>query len=112
MVNVVGLEVAAAVPPPPYMPVPGGPGLVTKIFTEPAATIAEAGTATVSSVPLTKVVFDVWATPFQFTTAFPPKLVPVTVRGNAAPPAVALSGFSCAMVGMVPAAGGVAGFEL
>src|ERR1700751_1697721 len=106
MVNAIGVEVAAAVPPPPYMPVPGEPGLGTVTCNVPAAIIAEAGTGTVSSVPLTKFVFDGWAAPFQFTTAFAPKLVPITVSVNAAPPAVALSGFSCAIVGIVPAAGG------
>ncbi len=57
--------------------------------------MAEAGTVTISWLPLTKVVFAVCAVPFQFTTALAPKLVPLTVRVNAAPPAVALLGESC-----------------
>jgi hypothetical protein len=58
------------------------------------------------------VVFDVWATPFQFTTAFVPKLVPLTVKMNASPPAVAAFGFSWAMVGVDPAVGSVEALEL
>ena len=45
--------------------------------------------------------------PFQFTTALEPKLLPLTVKVNAALPAVALLGASSVMAGMVPATGAV-----
>src|ERR1700687_4653482 len=86
------------------MPVPGVPGVVKVTPAEPAGEIAVAGMAAVTWLPLTKVV--ALATPFQFTTAWLPKLVPLTVRVNAELPAVMLAGFSAAMVGTDPATGG------
>ena len=43
-----GLDVSANVPPLPYMPVPGEPGLVTVTLTVPEVAMAAAGTATMS----------------------------------------------------------------
>jgi hypothetical protein len=100
-------EVAARVPPLPYIPVPGVAGFVTVTEIVPGVAMADAGTATISWLPLTKVVLAVWAVPFKFTTALLAKFVPFTVRVNAAPPAVALLGASAATVGIVPATGAV-----
>jgi hypothetical protein len=102
-----GAEVSASVPPPPYIPVPAVAGLVTVMEIVPAVAMAEAGTATVSWLALTKVVFEVWAVPFKFTTALAAKLVPLTVIVNAAPPAVALLGANAETVGIIPATGAV-----
>src|ERR1700686_153571 len=100
-----GFEVSASVPPLPYMPVPGVSGLVTVTAAEPAVAMSAAGMAAVTWLPLTKVV--ALAAPFQFTTAWLPKLVPLTVSMNAELPAVMLAGLSAATVGTDPATGGV-----
>jgi hypothetical protein len=86
-------EVSGRVPPPPYSPVPGVPGFVTETFTVAGIAIAEAGITTVSWFALTNVL-PVCAVPFQFTVALLAKLVPFTVKVNAAPPEVALDGAS------------------
>ena len=94
IMKVMGLEVSAMVPPLPYKPVPAVAGLVTVTVTLPEVAMADAGIATVSWLLLTNVVLAVCAAPFQFTTAFAPKLLPLTVRVNALPPAVALGGLN------------------
>ena len=48
MVKFIGLEVSANVPPLPYIPVPGVPGLVTVTWTVPEVAIMEVGIATMS----------------------------------------------------------------
>jgi hypothetical protein len=72
--------------------------------------IAEAGIVAVTWLAVTKVV--VWAVPFQFTIALVAKLLPLTVKVKAAPPAVMLLGASCEMFGVTPATAGVVAFEL
>jgi hypothetical protein len=57
-------------------------------------------------------VVEVRGVPFQFTTAFPPKLLPFTVMANDGPPAVVAFGLSCEMAGTLPAVGGAAAFLL
>jgi len=106
-VKLIAAEVAASVPPLPYIPVPGVEGFVTVTEMAPGVAMADAGTVTISWLPLTKVVFAVWAVPFKFTTALAPKLVPSTVIVNAAPPAVALLGESAETAGIDPATGAV-----
>ena len=80
------------------MPVPAVPGLVTVNVTIPEVATSDAGTATVSWLLLMNVVFEVWATPFQFTTALEPKLDPLTVRVKAASPALTEAGLSASTV--------------
>ena len=65
-----------------------------------------AGMATINWLALTNVV-PVCATPFQFTTALFPKLLPLTVIVKLPLPAVVLFGLSCEIAGMAPATGGV-----
>ena len=48
IVKLIGLEVSASVPPLPYKPVPGVPGLVTVTMAVPDVAMAAAGTTTVS----------------------------------------------------------------
>ena len=67
----------------------------------------DAGTATVSWLPLTNVVFEPRAAPFQFTTALLPKFDPLTIMLKAGPPALAEFGTSFEIAGAVPALGGV-----
>src|ERR1700683_4107468 len=110
MVKFIGLELSASVPPLPYAPVPAIAGLVTVTATVPAFAISAAEIVAVSCVALTWLL--VWATPPKLITAVVEKLVPVTVRTNAASPCVALPGAGVAMVGMVPAVAGVVAFEL
>ena len=86
MVNVCALEV-----PPP------GVGFKTVTEAVPAEAMSVAGTIAVSCVALPKVVVN--AAPFQFTTEELMKFVPVTVRVNAAPPAVAEVGEIIVSVG-------------
>jgi xanthine/uracil permease len=81
------------------------PGLVTVTLALPAAATALAGIVALTSVALSKVV--AMAAPLNFTTAFEPKFVPCTVSVKSELPAAVLGGVSCAMVGMVPGAGGV-----
>jgi len=71
---------------------PPGVGLVTVTFALPEVVISEARIAAVSCVELTKVV--VFALPLNFTAEVETKPVPLTVRVNAAPPAVAPVGES------------------
>lgn len=76
IVNVCGLEV-----PPP------GAGLNIVMDAVPAVAISLLGIVTLTWVALTKVVAS--ATPFQSTTVPLTKLLPVSVRMNAGPPAIA-----------------------
>src|SRR5207249_4118769 len=76
---------AADVPPP-------GAGLNTVTEAVPGVATSTAGMAAVSCVALTNVV--VRGAPFQRTSEPVTKLLPVTVRVKAAPPAVALAGAS------------------
>ena len=100
----IGVEVAAAVPP-PYSP-PGVPGLVTVTGTAGlAVATALAGIVALTSVPLSKVV--AMAVPLKFTTAFELKFVPCTVSGKSELPAAVLGGVSWEMAGIVPGCGGV-----
>jgi len=98
IVKFIGVEVAAAVPP-PYRP-PGVPGLVTVTGTVPAVATALAGIVALTSVALSKVV--VMGVPLKFTTAFETKFVPCTVNVKSELPAAVLGGVSWAMVGIVP----------
>ena len=81
------------------------PGFVTVTWTVPEVAIALAGMLAVSMLELVQVVVIAWFA--KLTTAFELKLVPVTVIGKAAPPAVALLGASIAIAGVVPGVGGV-----
>lgn len=76
---------------------PPGDGFVTVTDGVPAVAISAAVMAAVICVALTKVV--VLAAPLKFTTEAATKLVPLTVRVKAAPPAVALVGESEVIVG-------------
>ena len=78
------LKVRAAEMPPP------GAGVTTVTWAVPAVAISAAEMAAVSWVVLTKVVVRV--VPFQLITEAVTKLLPVTVKVNPAPPAVALVG--------------------
>jgi hypothetical protein len=71
---------------------PPGVGFVTVIDAVPAVAMSLAGTVAVKFVPLTYFVFS--PVPFHFTVDPETNFVPVTVRVNAAPPAVALEGES------------------
>src|SRR5262249_48132410 len=101
--KVMAADIAGDVPP-PYNP-PGVPGFVTVTGTFPEFAIAEFGTVAVTDVELVKVV--VMATPLKFTTAFELNFVPVTTSENWPLLAITLVGFRLAMVGTVPAIGGV-----
>src|SRR5262249_60476021 len=77
---------------------PPGAGLVTVTDAVPAFAILAAGTVTVSCVLLTKrVLFR--AVPFQLTAEPLTKFVPLTVKLNCDPPAVALLGERLLMFG-------------
>ena len=76
---------------------PPGAGVTTVTEAVPAVAMSVAGMAAVSCVALTKVV--VRAFPFQFTVEFAVKLFPLTVRVNAAPPAIAAFGLIELVVG-------------
>src|SRR3984893_9238242 len=89
------------------MPVPAVPGFVTVKAPIPDIATSDAGIATVSWLLLMNVVFEVWAAPFQLTTALEPKLDPLTVKVKAGSPAFAVAGFSAATIGTVPATGAV-----
>ena len=85
-VKFIGAEVSLIVLlPPPYGP-PGVllPGLVTVTGTVPAVATSDAGIMTVSWFVAGCVV--VCAVPFQFTTAFALKLVPLTVKAKPGSP--------------------------
>jgi len=71
--------------------------VVTVTLTVPAVAIRLAGTAAVSWLTLMNLVVS--AVPFHFTFAPEPKLVPLTVRVKAAPPAVAELGLRLVTVG-------------
>ena len=63
--KLMGMEVAADVPPEPYIPPAGWAGLVTVTATVPGVAMADAGIIAMSWFPVTKVVL--WAVPFQLT---------------------------------------------
>ena len=86
IVKVCGLEI-----PPP------GAGVTTVTPAVPAVAMSAAVMAAVSCVALTNVV--VRALPFQFTVEFAVKLVPLTVKVNAPPPAAAMFGLMEIVVG-------------
>ena len=71
---------------------PPGVGFITVTVAVPAVAMSLAGTEAVNFVPLTY--FVVSPVPFHCTVEVETKFVPVTVRVNAAPPAVALEGDS------------------
>jgi hypothetical protein len=71
---------------------PPGVGFITVTAAIPAVAMSLAGTEAVNSVSLTYVVVS--PVPFHCTVELEMKFVPVTVRVNAAPPAVALEGES------------------
>src|SRR5438270_12040719 len=98
--------------PPPYGP-PGVllPGLVTVTSTMPAAAMAEAGMATVSWFMAGWAVL-VCAIPFQFTTALPLNLLPLTVKVNPGSLCFAVLGMMAAMTATIPACAGAALGEL
>src|SRR5258708_2049878 len=81
---------AVEVPPP-------GAGLNTVTCDVPAAAMSLAGIAAVSWVELTDVVIRF--APFQRTTEPFTKLLPFTVKVNAAPPAIAPPGFRLVVLG-------------
>jgi len=85
------MKLDAAEAPPP------GAGFVTTTGNVPAAAISGAVTATVTCVAFTNVV--VLAAPLNVALAPLTKLVPLTVRVKATPPAVALDGTSELIVG-------------
>jgi hypothetical protein len=87
IVNVCAVDVA-----------PGHVGLVTVIGAVPAAAMREADTVAVNWVEEPNVVLS--GVPFQFTVAPLRKLVPLTVKVNPEPPAVAQVGLSELMVGL------------
>ena len=92
------------------MPVPAVPGFVTVIATVAGVAIFEAAMVAVSWFALTWLV--ACAVPFQLMVAVLEKLLPFTVSTNAGPPEFILFGARAAIVGVVPAAGGEAAFEL
>src|SRR6266852_7455054 len=103
MVKFIGVEVAAAVPP-PYGP-PGIAGLVTVTGTVPEFMIAVAAIMVVSLVELTLVV--AWAAPLKFMLALEAKFVPSTSKVKAGPPLFALGGTRPVITGFVPCLIGV-----
>ena len=76
---------------------PPGAGLKTVTFAVPAVAMSVAGMLAVSRVSLTYVV--VRSLPFQRRTEPLTKFVPLTVRANAEPPAMALAGLRLVIVG-------------
>jgi hypothetical protein len=73
------------------------PQLTTVIEAVPAVAMRAAGTVAVSCVAETNVVVS--AVPFQFTVEIVAKFVPLTVKVNPGPPAVAQVGLSELIVG-------------
>jgi hypothetical protein len=71
---------------------PPGVGFITVTDAVPGVAMSLADTEAVNFVPLTYFVFS--PVPFHFTVDLETNFVPVTVRVNAAPPAVALEGES------------------
>ena len=107
----IGLEVSAAVPPPPMLvlgivpmpdivPMPGLPGFVTVTGIVPALAMADAGIVAINWFGVKKVV--VRCTPLKFTVAPDAKLLPLIVSVIPGPPACALSGESSMMDGTTP----------
>ena len=76
---------------------PPGAGLKTVTFVDPAVAMSAAGMLAVSRVSLTCVV--VRSLPFQRTTEPLTKFMPLTVRVNAGPLAIALAGLRVVIVG-------------
>ncbi len=74
------------------------PVLIAVMLALPTLAIKLAGTAAVNCVELTKVVVS--AVPFHCTIAPARKLVPFTVRVNAAPPAITEVGLKLVMAGV------------
>src|SRR2546427_163016 len=105
-----GVDVADAVPPAPYMPPAAWPGLVTVTATVPGVAIFAAGIADVSWFAVKKVV--VVCAPFHLMTASWLKVFPFTVNVNPGPPEFALSGESSIIVGTAPGCGAAALGEL
>jgi hypothetical protein len=105
IVKFMGMEVAAAVPPEPYIPPAAWAGLVTVTATIARVAMAAAGILAISWFPVTKVVLC--PEPFQLTIASELKLLPLTVKVNPGLPAVMLFGTSCIITGTVPAEGAV-----
>src|SRR5205814_1825261 len=87
IVNVTAVDVA-----------PAHVGFTTVMEAVPALAIRDADTVAVSCVEETNVVVS--GVPFQFTVAPLTKLVPLTVKLNCGPPAVAQVGLSELMVGL------------
>jgi hypothetical protein len=81
----------------PFDVPPPGVGFITVTDAVPAVAMSLAGTEAVNFVLLTYFVFSPF--PFHCTVEVETKLVPFTVRVNAAPPAVALEGESEVAVG-------------
>src|SRR4029077_3204806 len=67
----------------------------------PAVAMSAAGITTLSMFAIGWVVLGC-AAAFQFTTAFPLKLLPVTVKGKAEPPCIWLGGMIAATTGTMP----------
>jgi hypothetical protein len=99
IVNVCALDV-----PPP------GPGFTTVTDAVPGVAIRAAVTVAVSCVDETNVVVS--AVPFQFTVEVETKFVPVTVKVNCAPPAVAQVGLIELVVGTGLLIVNVCGFDV
>jgi hypothetical protein len=78
-------------------PVEFAPPELTVMFAVPALAMRLAGTEAVSCVELTNAVVS--ADPFHWTTALEAKLLPVTARVKAGPPAVAELGLNIVIVG-------------
>jgi hypothetical protein len=108
IVKLILFEVSGEVPP-PYMP-PGVPGLVTVTVAVPDTAMSELGKVTIIWLALMKVLFES-AVPFQSMVALLLKFVPFTVSTTPVIPAVALSGASWLMFGVVPGEGGVVEWE-
>jgi hypothetical protein len=104
------VDVAEAVPPVPYMPPAGWPGLVTVTGTVPGVVMADPGIVVVSwfAVMCVVVCFD----PFQLMTASELKVLPLTVKVNPGSPAFAVFGTSCVIAGTAPGCCGAALGEL
>jgi hypothetical protein len=84
--------------------------LDTTTLAVPAELIADAGTAIVTWLAVTKVV--VKAVPFQFALESLAKLDPLMVNVNPGAPWVAVAGTSCAIAGVTPAAGAMVAGDL
>lgn len=76
---------------------PPGVGLKTVTVVTPPVAMSDAGTAAVNCVALTNIVVS--EVVFHFTTEVLTKLVPLTVKVNAAPPVIAEVGEIVATVG-------------